>query len=130
MAAKNQTLANSILSAVLRNVAYTSPTTVYAGLYTVTPTPTSSGTEDADANYARIAVTFSAPAAGTTSNSGTLAFYGAGRAAGSATIVAVAISDALTLGNQLYFGLLTVAKTVATADTLQFAATALAVSES
>jgi hypothetical protein len=132
MAAKSQTLANAFLSAVLRNVAYSSPATVYAALFTVAPTATTGGTEVVDANYARLAATFSAPVAGATSNSGTLTFFGAGAAAGPYTIVAVAIMDDLTLGGTahvLYFGNLAVSKVVSTGDTLQFAATALSVTE-
>jgi hypothetical protein len=132
MAAKNQTLSNALLAAVLTNTTYSSPTTVYAALYTTTPTATSNGTEVADSNYVRIAVTFSAPSAGSTSNSGTVAFFGSGAAGpGPYVIVGVAICSALSgAATYLYFGNLTVSKSVSTGDTLQFAATALAVSES
>jgi hypothetical protein len=141
MAAKSTYLDNAVLNAVLRNVAFSSPAAVYGALFTVAPTaaytdlvPT--GTEVADGNYVRVAVTFSAPSGGSTSNSGTVAFFGAGAAGpGPYNIVAVGILDLLTpggghFGNMLYFGNLTVAKSVSTGDTLQFAATALAVSES
>jgi hypothetical protein len=140
MAAKSTYLDNKILAAVLTNVAFSSPATVYAALFTVAPTaaytdtvPT--GTEVSDTNYVRVAATFSAPAGGSTSNSGTIAFFGAGAAGpGPYTIVAVGILDLLTpggghFGNLLYFGNLTVSKSVSTGDTLQFAGTALAVSE-
>lgn len=135
MAAKSYYLDNALLSAVLRNASFTSPSAVYAALYTVIPTVsftsgTPTGTEVSDANYTRQSVTFSAPSNGTTSNSGTaVAFFGAGAAGGPYTIVAVGILDALTVGNLLYFGSLTVSKTVSTGDTLQFASTALSVSE-
>lgn len=129
MAAKSQFLDQALLNGVLRNTAYTPAATVYSALNTTASTPTAPGTEDVDANYARIATTFSAPVGATVSNSGTLAFYGAGRAAGSATIVEVAIYDALTLGHELYYGALAVSKTVNTGDTLSFAASALSVTE-
>ena len=141
MAAKSTYLDNKILAAVLTNTAFTSPTTVYAALFTTAPTaaytntvPT--GVEVSDTNYVRVAVTFSTPSAGSTSNSGTVSFFGAGAAGpGPYNIVAVGILDLQTpgggnFGNLLYFGNLTVAKSVSTGDTLQFAATALAVSES
>jgi hypothetical protein len=141
MAAKSTYLDNKILAAVLTNTAFTSPTTVYAALFTTAPTaaytdavPT--GVEVSDTNYVRVAVTFSVPSGGSTSNSGTVSFFGAGAAGpGPYSIVAVGILDLLTpggghSGNLLYFGNLTVAKSVSTGDTLQFAATALAVSES
>lgn len=129
MAAKSQFLDQALLNGVLRNTAYSPAATVYVALNTTASTPTVPGTEDSDANYARIAVTFSAPVGATVSNSGTLAFYGAGRAAGSATIVEAAIYDALTVGHELYYGALAVSKTVATGDTLSFAAAALSVTE-
>jgi hypothetical protein len=130
MAAKSQFLNQALLNAVLRNVAYSSVATVYAQLNTTTSTPTVPGTADADANLVRVAATFSAPVGSTVSNSGTMSFYGAGRAAGSATIVEVAIYDALTVGNQLYYGSLTASKTVGTGDTASFVAAALTVTES
>ena len=124
------------------NVSFTSPTTVYAALFTTAPTASytntaATGTEVVDTNYTRVAATFSAPSGGSTSNSGTLNFFGAGAAGpGPYSIVAVGILDlggapiTSPFGNLLYFGNLTVAKSVSTGDTLQFAATALAVSES
>ena len=141
MAAKSTYLDNKLLAAVLTNTSFTSPATVYAALFTTAPTaaytntvPT--GVEVADTNYVRVAVAFSAPSGGSTSNSGTVAFFGAGAAGpGPYSITAVGLLDLLTpgggnFGNLLYFGNLTVAKSVSTGDTLQFAATALAVSES
>lgn len=130
MAAKSEFLNQSVLNAVLRNVSYTSPATVYCALNTTTSTPTVPGTEDADANYARIATTFAAPSGSSVSNSGVLNFYGAGRAAGSATIVEAAIYDALAAGNELYYGSLAVAKLVGTGDTASFSASSLTVTES
>ncbi len=135
MAAKTVVLDNQLLSAVLRNVSFSSPATVYAALFTVAPTTaytsgTPTGTEVTDGNYVRLATTFSSPSGGVTSNSGTLTFYGAGKAAGTETVVAVGIFDALTLGNLLYFGNLAVSKVVGTGDTVSFAATTLSVTES
>lgn len=129
MAAKSQFLDQALLNGVLRNTAYTPVATVYVALNTTASTPTVPGTEDVDANYARIAVTFAAPVGATVSNTGTLAFYGAGRAASSATIVEAAIYDALTVGHELYYGALAVSKTVNTGDTLSFAGSALSVTE-
>lgn len=129
MAAKSQFLDQALLNGVLRNTAYTPVATVYCALNTSASTPTAPGTEVVDANYARIAVTFSAPVGATVSNSGPLAFFGAGAAAGPYTIVEAAIYDALTVGHELYYGALAVSKTVNTGDTLSFAATALSVTE-
>jgi hypothetical protein len=128
MAAKSQYLDQAFLNAALRNTTYTSrwrrctrPST------RPTSTPSAPGTEVVDANYARIATTFSAPSGATVANSGTLAFFGAGAASGPYTIVEAAIYDAL--GHELYYGSLAVSKTVNAGDTLSFAASALSVTE-
>lgn len=128
MAAKKETLSNSLLDAVLSNIAFTSPATVYTGLYTVAPTATTAGTEVAGGAYARVASAFSAAAAGATSNSGAITFPIATVAWG--TVVAAAISDALVAGNQLYFGNLGTSKVVGIGDQLNFAISALSVAES
>jgi hypothetical protein len=94
MAAKSQYLDQAVLNGVLRNIAYTPVATVYTALNTTASTPTVPGTEVVDANYARIATTFSAPSGATVANSGTLAFFGAGAASGPYTIVEAAIYDA------------------------------------
>lgn len=132
MPAKNQTLANALLSAVLRNVSYTSPASVFAALYTVAPTPTTTGTEVTTSGgtaYNRTSVTFGAPAGGVTSNTGAVTFPVAGSPWG--TIVAVAICDNGTPGggNELYFGNLSVSKAVGTGDQVAFAIGALSVTE-
>jgi len=132
MAAKKETLSDSILNAVLRNVAYTSPAAVFAALYTVAPTATTAGTEVATGGgtlYNRVAVTFGAAAAGVCANSGAVTFPVAGASWGS--VVAVAITDDGTpgAGNQLYFGNLSSAKSVGVGDELNFAIGALSVTE-
>jgi hypothetical protein len=127
MAGKKQTLEQAILNAVLRNTAYTSPTTVYAALFTSAPTDTAGGTECADAGYARLPVTFGAPSGSPSAcaNSGQLDF---GIAQSSYTVVAVAICDALTSGAQLYTVAVT-SKAIAAGDRYQIPAGSLTVSE-
>jgi hypothetical protein len=129
MAAKSIYLDDKVLAAVLTDVSYTSPTTVYVALYTTAPTPSTSGTEVSDANYSRQAATFSTPSGGSTSNTGVLSFFGSGAATAVGSVVAVAILDASTSGNILYFGNLTTAKTIGIGDTMSFAASALSVTE-
>jgi len=128
MAAKKEALSNALLDAVLSNVSYTSPSAVYTGLYTVAPTATTAGTEVTGGSYARVASTFAAASAGSTSNSGAITFPIASAAWG--TVVAAAISDSLAGGNQLYFGNLGTSKVVGIGDQLNFAIGALTVSES
>jgi hypothetical protein len=131
MAAKSQYLSNKVLNNALVNTAYTPPGTVYLALNTTASTATAPGTEDSDTHYARVATTFSTSTLGITSNTSVLAFYGTGRAAGSANIVEAAIYDngSVGSGSELYFGTLAVPKTVSVGDTLSFAIGALSVSE-
>jgi len=133
MAAKSQILDNAMLTLLLTNGTYTPSATVYAALYTVAPTPTTSGTEVAGNGYSRTAVAFSAPSAGSTSNSGTVTFPAA-TGPGWGTIVACAICNATVASGSpdstiLYFGNLTSSKTVGGGDTVSFSGTSLAVTE-
>lgn len=132
MPAKFQALSNSLLNLVLRNVSYTASAGVFAALYTVAPTATTSGTEVVTTGgtlYARTAVTFGAASAGVCQNSGTVTFPTAGASWG--TIVAAAVTFAGTAGvsDILYFGNLAVSKTVGTGDQVAFSASALSVTE-
>lgn len=126
MAAKSTYLEDKIINFVLRNVAYTAPTTVYLALYTSSPTAADSGTEVTGGSYARQSVTFSASSSGSTSNSGTITFSGMP----AATVTHFGIRDASTAGNLLYWGPLTASKTTSSGDTLTVSASGLTVSES
>ncbi len=127
MAAKSHYLDNAVLDHVLRNTALTSPATVYVGLFTTAPTPSTSGTEVLGGSYARQAVTCGAPALGVAQNSAPVAFPTATLNWG--TVVAVGIFDAVSGGNLLYFGGLSSAKAIDNGDTPSFAATALSITE-
>lgn len=94
-------LANKIANATLRNQTYTSPATVYASLYSVAPTVSTSGTEIVGNGYSRQSVTFSAPSAGVVSSSGNVTFSCTGN--NWPTVVAFAITDASTSGNIMFF---------------------------
>jgi len=72
MAAMSNYLENALVNAVLRNTAYTSPTTVYVGLYTSDPTDANTGTEVAGNGYARQAATFATPSNGASTTSANL----------------------------------------------------------
>jgi len=128
MAAKYQTLSTALLDHVLRNTPYVQAATVYAALYTVAPTATTAGTEVAGGAYARQSITWAAAAAGSIANSAPVTFPVATGAWG--TVVAAAVCDAAAAGNILYFGNLTASKTVGVGDQLNFAASALTVTES
>jgi hypothetical protein len=98
-------LSDKILNHVYRNTAMTSPTTVYASLLTaVTDAEAGTITETAYAGYARVAITFGAPAASVggrrIQNSSSITF-GQKTDAGTIVAMAVGIHDALTVGNLL-----------------------------
>lgn len=101
--AKSDYLEAKILNHVLRNVTYTAPVAVYAALMTATPNDAGGGTEVTGGSYARQAITFGSTSTGTISNSSGLTFS----ALPVATITHIAVYDALTSGNLLYYGVLT-----------------------
>lgn len=132
MAAKKTTLSNSLLNAVLRNVAYTSPASVFVALYTVNESAGAQGTEVSTSGtaYARQAVTFSAAASASTSNSGAVTFPVATASYGTVTGAAVCASNVAGTDDALYFGALGTSKVVGLGDQLNFAIAALSVTES
>ena len=97
-----------MLNAVLRSTPYTSPSTVYAALFTstpVAPTSTHPGTEVTGGSYSRQSVSWSAPSdVGVVYNLSDIDFSIATASWG--TIYAWGIFDSLTLGNLLYYGAL------------------------
>jgi hypothetical protein len=126
--AKTTYLSNALLNAVLRNVAFTSPTTVYAGLHTAQANPEAGTvTEVAGGSYARQAVPFAAPSGGICANNADVVFPIA--SANWGTIMGGGIYDAVTAGNLLYYGTLTVAKTINTSDQFKFLTGALSAQE-
>lgn len=127
MDAKSNYLEDAVLNAVLRNIAFSSPATVYVALFTVAPTDTGGGTEVTGGSYARQTVTFSAPASGVVANSGSVTFPVA--TADWGTITSMGIYDALTVGNLLYYGNLAASKNVLTGDQISFANAAVTVAE-
>ena len=110
-------LEDKLLDHFLGTTAYTMPTTVYVGLYTVVPTDAGGGTQVTGGSYARQTAAFSAAASGTTSNTANIDFAGMP----AATTVAIGVFDALTAGNLLLWGTLTANKTTDAGDTLRIA---------
>ena len=84
-------------------------------------------------SYARVAVNFNAASSGSATNDGAVAFaqasanYNTAGGAGN-TVTHVAIMDASTAGNVVFYGALSVSKTVTTGDTFQINDEALTVS--
>ena len=125
MAEMSNYLENALINATLRNTSYTSPTTVYVGLYTSDPTDANSGTEVSGGSYARTSVTFGAPSNGVTTNSGAVEFP---QATGSwGTVGWIGLLDASTSGNLLYHTPLDVSKTISSGDIFKIAAGSLSV---
>jgi len=121
MAALSDYAEKLVLDWLMTNGSATRPTGWYVALYTAAPSDAGGGTEVSGNGYSRQAVTFDAATsgAGTTSNTGAVTFTAAGGDWG--TITHIGIHDASTGGNLLWHGSLTVSKTVADGDTIQFA---------
>jgi hypothetical protein len=114
MAEISNYLENALINVTLRNTAYTTPTTVYVGLYTTDPTDANTGTEVSGGSYARTAVTFAAPSNGVTTNSADVTFPTSSGSWG--TVGWIGILDASTAGNLLYHTPLDVSKTISSGD--------------
>jgi len=110
-----------IVEHLLRNVAYTSPTTVYLALFTaVSDAEAGTGTEVSTGGYARQAITFGAHTNGAVSNSSPVSFTASGANYG--TVTHSAIFDAATVGNALStIKALAASRVVNDGDTLTFA---------
>lgn len=144
-------LKNKLIDHVFRNTAYTVPANIYIALCTTTPVASDTGTnltggggtgvEVSGGSYARVAYNPSSSAnweatqggvsgassgtTGLTSNNTAITFVTASASWG--TVVAVALVDASTNGNILYFGALTVSKTIGTGDVFSFPALNLSI---
>lgn len=123
MAAMSNYLETALVNAVLRNTSYTSPTTVYVGLFTSDPTDAGSGTEVTGGAYERKAMAFASPTNGATSNSSAVEFDQATDTWG--TVTHFGLFDAATTGNLLLHGALTASKTIESGDVFKFATSAL-----
>jgi hypothetical protein len=118
-------LENALINATLRNTSYTSPATVYVGLYTTDPTDANTGTEVSGGSYARQPASFGAPSNGASLTSADISFPQAGASWG--TVGWIGILDASTAGNLLYHTPLTASKTIDTGDIFKIAAGSLSV---
>ena len=106
-------LENKVLLHVFDNTAYTSPTTVYVGLFTTDPTDAGSGTEVSGGSYARQSASFTVSGNAATTDAA-IEFPTATASWGS--ITHIGIFDALTSGNLLAHSSLTAAKTIESGD--------------
>lgn len=106
-------LEQKVLEHVFDNTAYTSPTTVYVGLFTTDPTDAGSGTEISGGSYARQSASFTV-SGNTATTDAAIEFPTATASWGS--ITHIGIFDALTTGNLLAHSSLTAAKTIESGD--------------
>lgn len=152
MAAMSDFLENKLIDWLLRAQAIgitgasaaagTGPTSVYVALLTAAPSDTGGGTEVTGGSYARVAVvsslanwagtqsagstSVSSGTTGTTSNNGAITFPAP--TANWGVVTHIAIYDASSSGNLLFWGALSVSKTVNNGDAApSFAAAALSI---
>jgi hypothetical protein len=127
MSGKTNYLETQMLNHVLRNTAYSSPTTIYVALFTVAPDETGGGTEVTGGAYVRQAVVFTTPAPDSCSNNADVTYPIATGDWG--TIVAFALFDQSSGGNMIYFANLTASRDILTSDQFRFPSGQLLVSE-
>lgn len=114
MASLSTYLKNKLNDGILRNVAYTFPTTVYLALFTTDPTNDNTGTEVSGGSYVRLPITFSASVGGSSSNTTDIIFSTATIAWGN--ITHGGIFDALSGGNLLFHSALSTPKLISIGD--------------
>jgi hypothetical protein len=125
MAEMSTYLENALINATLRNTSYTSPATVYVGLYTSDPTDANTGTEVSGGSYTRTAVTMGSPTDGVSTNSAAVEFPQASGSWG--TVGWIGILDASSSGNLLYHTALDTSKTISSGDIFKIAIGGLSV---
>lgn len=136
MAAMSDYLENKLVDFLFRGGSFTAPSALYVALFTAAPSDTGGGTEVSGNAYARVnlapsasnwastggATTITNPSvgtSGTTSNNSVITFPTATGSWG--TVTHVAIFDASTSGNMLFWGALTASQVVGTGGVVSFA---------
>ena len=144
MANMSNYLENKLIDFIFRGKSYTAPATIYIALCTATPTDSSTGstiTEVSGGNYARQSLAAdttnwaatngaasttdpSSGTSGTTSNNSDIVWSGV---TWSATVTSIAICDASTNGNMLFWGSLNANQTVTSGNTVTISTSALTI---
>ena len=117
MAEFSDFLEDKIIDHMLRNQAYTPPTTVYVALFTTPTNDAGGGTEVSGGGYVRQAVTLSAASGGASSNSADVTFPQA--TADWGTVSHLAIMDSESGGEMLMHTILDASKTINNGDTFK-----------
>jgi hypothetical protein len=126
MAELSNYLENQLLDHVLRNTSYTSPTTVYVGLYTSDPADDNSGSEVSGGSYARQILSVTTATGGIVTSSADVTFPQATASWG--TISHIGLLDALSSGNLLMHTALTTSKAIDSGDVLKISTGSLTAS--
>jgi len=106
-------LETELLDHVFANNAYTSPSSVYVGLFTTSPAEDGSGTEVSGGSYARQSASFTVTGNTATTNA-VIEFPTATATWG--TVTHIGIYDASSAGNLLAYAALTTSKSIASGD--------------
>jgi hypothetical protein len=126
MSAASNYLENAVLNHVLRNTALSQPSGLWLALFTNTSGSAAANLEagtltdeisTSGTAYTRETVAFAAASGGSAATSATVTFDTA--TANWGTITHVAVMDAATSGNVLFYGAVTTSKTIETGDTFQ-----------
>lgn len=126
MTAASNYLENKVLDHVLKNTAFSQPSNLFLALFNNTSTNTAANleagtltdeTSTSGTAYGRKAIAFGAAVNGSSASSATVTFDAAQSAWG--TITHVAVMDAQTSGNVLFWGAVTTPKDIQTGDTFQ-----------
>lgn len=132
---KTNYLENAVVDHVLGTASLSSPADVYLALFTADPGEAGAQTNEVDAGeagvgYAREVITFDAASGGSAANSNAPAF-GPCTTTPWGTVTHIGLMDAAGIGdgNMLYYGPLTVSKTIGVGDDLSFAIGAVVVAE-
>lgn len=141
MSAMSDYLENKLVDHLFRAQTFAAPTTLHVGLLTAAPSDAGGGTEVSGNSYARVAVTTALTAfAGTQSAGSTTASSGTGGQTSNNAVITFptptgtwgavshfGIYDAASAGNLLFWGALTITKTINQGDTVTFPAASLTV---
>jgi hypothetical protein len=141
MSAMSDFLENRLIDQIFRAQSAPTTSTLHVGLLTAAPSDSGGGTEVSGNNYARASVTSSlANWAGTQSTGSTTTSSGTSGATSNnnaitfptpsgtwGTVTHFGIYDAASSGNLLFYGTLTIAKTINSGDTVSFPAGTLSI---
>lgn len=132
MSAMSDYLEGQLIAHIFRTASFAKPTTLALGLFTAAPSDAGGGTEVSGNNYSRATLSpldanWAAPSSGNgqTSNSSTITFATPSGTWG--TVTHFGIFDATSAGNLLFWGTLTISKTINQGDTVSFPAGSLTI---